>query len=65
MPEQCRKGNYMVLDDIRRSMDYEASSTLCDRDLKHGWCRFKLNGADAVMPTSAVEVTDYNNNDDG
>ena len=31
----------------------------CDAGLKTGWYRFKVNGADAVMPTSCVQVRTY------
>ena len=55
-PGACRSDSHTVIDDYRREINYNESRTICDMDLVEGWYRFLLNGTNAVIPTSCVEV---------
>ena len=56
----CARGNYTLIDDYRRSVDF-GDGRACDRDAGlSGWYRFQLNGTDAVMPTTCVPVSFMN-----
>ena len=45
-----------MLDDFRRHVNYTARTDLNDLGLVPSWYRFKLNGTNAVIPTSWVTV---------
>ena len=46
-----------MLDDFRRDVNYNSTIDLNDYFLEPGRYRFKLNGTNAVMPTSCVPVS--------
>ncbi|KAL5006026.1 hypothetical protein ScPMuIL_017184 [Solemya velum] len=55
----CSPGGHSVIDDLRRSIDVRLHSSeqpICDLHLVPGWYRFNLNGSDAIIPTSCVDV---------
>ncbi|CAG2229630.1 unnamed protein product [Mytilus edulis] len=57
MIDPCSEKRYTVIDDYRRSPNYNAKPSerrLCDNRIKHGWYRFKINGSDAEMPTTCI-----------
>ena len=58
-PDPCNTGEHTVLDDYRRQVFYttpEGEADLCDAYLQSGWYRFLVNGTDANLPTTCVEV---------
>ena len=48
--------SHTVIDDYTRNVSYNADYGNCDSRLAEGWYRFLLNGTNAVIPTSCVEV---------
>ena len=51
MKDPC--SDYKLIEDPLRSVVYKISTWgKCDNNLEVGWYRFKMNGADAEIPTS-------------
>ena len=58
--DPCESGEHTVIDDYKRQVEYRTpvgESHLCDAYLESGWYRFLVNGTDATLPTTCVEVS--------
>lgn len=63
--DPCETRHHSVIDDYRREVNFftpPGEPYLCDVYMETGWYRFLVNGTDATIPTSCVQVNSCKSN---